>query len=55
MHEGPAADGSCVNNNGTTYTYNQAVLLSGLGMLYQVGLQLYLNPTALFDSNSSNL
>ncbi len=27
-------DGTCVNNNGTTWTYNQGVILSGLALLY---------------------
>jgi predicted alpha-1,6-mannanase (GH76 family) len=36
---GPAKDGSCVNNQGDTYTYNQGTLLSGLGMLYQATKQ----------------
>ncbi len=28
------SDGTCVNNNGTTWTYNQGVILSGLALLY---------------------
>ncbi|CAF4563375.1 unnamed protein product [Rotaria sp. Silwood2] len=27
-------DGTCLNNNGTTWTYNQGVILSGLALLY---------------------
>jgi predicted alpha-1,6-mannanase (GH76 family) len=28
------SDGTCLNNNGTTWTYNQGVVLSALGLLY---------------------
>ena len=31
MHR--STDGTCVNNNGTTWTYNQGVILSGLALL----------------------
>ncbi|CAF1396515.1 unnamed protein product, partial [Rotaria sordida] len=36
-HEGNLdrlTDGTCLNNNGTTWTYNQGVILSGLALLY---------------------